>query len=139
MNGRMDTLQAAILIEKLGIFEDEIAARQRVARRYSEALRGASRTPVLLDGASSVWAQYTVVLDDRDAVAAACEAAGVPTAIYYPLPMSRQTGYRQFPTAPGGVPVSEDLAGKVLSLPMHPYLDDATQDYIIKIVTAASA
>jgi dTDP-4-amino-4,6-dideoxygalactose transaminase len=139
MNGRMDTLQAAILIEKLGIFEDEIAARQRVARRYSEALRGASRTPVLLEGASSVWAQYTIVLDDRDAVAAACEAAGVPTAIYYPLPMSRQTGYRQFPTAPGGVPVSEDLAGKVLSLPMHPYLDDATQDYIIKTVTAASA
>lgn len=139
MNGRMDTLQAAILIEKLGIFEDEIAARQRVARRYNEALRSVSRTPVLLEGATSVWAQYTLVLGNRNAVAAACEAAGVPTAIYYPLPMSRQIGYRHFPTARDGVPVSEDLAGKVLSLPMHPYLDDATQDHIIKTVTAASA
>jgi dTDP-4-amino-4,6-dideoxygalactose transaminase len=137
MNGRFDTLQAAILIEKLAIFEDEIAARQRVARRYSDALGSIARVPVLQEGATSVWAQYTIILDDRDAVAAACADAGVPTAIYYPLPMSRQTGYRHFPSAPGGVPVSEDLAGKVLSLPMHPYLDDATQDRIITAVTAA--
>ncbi|MGZ8409936.1 MAG: DegT/DnrJ/EryC1/StrS family aminotransferase, partial [Hyphomicrobium sp.] len=139
MNGRMDTLQAAVLIEKLGIFEEEIAARQRVARRYSDALRSIARVPALLEGAASVWAQYTIVLNDRNAIAAACEAAGIPTAIYYPLPMSKQIGYRHFPTVPGGVPVSEDLAGKVLSLPMHPYLDDATQDHIIKAVTGASA
>lgn len=139
MNGRMDTLQAAILIEKLGIFEDEILARQRIARRYNDALRHVAQVPALLDGATSVWAQYTLVLDNRNAVAAACEAAGIPTAIYYPLPMSKQIGYRQFPTAPDGVPVSEDLAGKVLSLPMHPYLDEATQDHIIETVTAASA
>jgi dTDP-4-amino-4,6-dideoxygalactose transaminase len=139
MNGRMDTLQAAILIEKLGIFEDEILARQRIARRYNDAFRHVAQVPVLLESASSVWAQYTIVLDNRDVIAAACNAAGIPTAIYYPRPLSKQTGYRQFPTAPGGVPVSEDLAGKVLSLPMHPYLDDATQDHIIRTVRAASA
>ncbi len=139
MNARMDTLQAAILIEKLAIFADEIAARQRLAERYSQALCGVARAPVVLGGATSVWAQYTIIVDDRDAVAAACAAAGVPTAIYYPLPLSRQMGYRHFPSAPGGVPVSEALAGKVLSLPMHPYLDEATQDRIIGAVNAGSA
>lgn len=138
MNGRFDTLQAAILIEKLGIFEDEIAARQRIAARYSEALCSVARVPVLLEGATSVWAQYTILLGNREAVAAACAAAGVPTAIYYPLPLSRQIGYRHYPSAPGGVPVSEDLSGKVLSLPMHPYLDEATQDRIIAAVKAGA-
>ncbi len=138
MNGRFDTLQAAILIEKLAIFADEIAARQRIAKRYNEALGEIAQVPVLLEGATSVWAQYTLVLDNREAVAGACAAAGVPTAIYYPLPLSRQIGYRHYPSAPAGVPVSDDLAGKVLSLPMHPYLDEASQDRIVAAVRAGT-
>ena len=137
MNARLDTLQAAILLEKLEIFADEIAARNRVAQRYTEGLADIVQTPHVPTGVTSVWAQYTLVLDRRDALAAACKAAGVPTAVYYPIPLSRQTAYRQFPTAPGGVPVSEALCGKVLSLPMHPYLDEADQDRIISVVRAA--
>ncbi len=87
-------------------------------------------------GAQSVWAQYTIQTARRDAVAASCKKAGVPTAIYYPLPLSRQTGYRDYPSAPGGTPVSERLAQEVLSLPMHPYLDEATQDRIVEAVRA---
>jgi len=136
-NSRLDTIQAAVLIEKLAVFADEITARNRVADRYSQALRDVAQVPEVPDGLTSVWAQYTLVLSDRDKVAAACKAEGVPTAVYYPIPLSQQTAYRHFPSAPGGVPVSEELAGKVLSLPMHPYLDEATQDRIIAVVKAA--
>ena len=137
LNSRLDTLQAAILMEKLSIFSEEIEARNRIAARYETLLGGKVKTPMVIEGALSVWAQYTLVLEDRDAVIAACKAAGVPTAVYYPIPMSRQTGYRNFPVGPGGVPVSERLAGQVLSLPMHPYLDEATQDVIVGAVLTA--
>jgi len=137
LNSRLDTLQAAILMEKLSIFSEEIEARNRIAARYETLLGGKVKTPMVIEGALSVWAQYTLVLEDRDAVIAACKAAGVPTAVYYPIPMSRQTGYRNFPVVPGGVPVSERLAGQVLSLPMHPYLDEATQDVIVGAVLTA--
>lgn len=138
MNGRLDTIQAAVLIEKLAIFEDEIAARQRIADRYNQGLADVARVPELTPGATSVWAQYTVVLRDRDKVAAALKAESIPTAIYYPIPLSRQTGYRHFPTVSGGVPVSEGLAKRVLSLPMHPYLDPSVQDRIIGAVRRAA-
>jgi dTDP-4-amino-4,6-dideoxygalactose transaminase len=134
INGRLDTIQAAILLEKLAIFEDEIAARQRVAERYHAALSDALRTPGLIAGAASVWAQYTIVAGGRDALAAALKAQGIPTAIYYPLPLNRQTAYARYPTAPGDTPVCDDLSGRVLSLPMHPYLDEATQDRVIEAV-----
>lgn len=137
MNSRLDTLQAAILLEKLAIFADEIAARDRIATRYSTLLAGRVRTPAVLDGARSVWAQYTVVVDNRDAVMAGCKAAGVPTAIYYPIPLNRQSGYCHFPVTDGGVPVADRLATQVLSLPMHPYLDEATQDRIVAAVLQA--
>jgi dTDP-4-amino-4,6-dideoxygalactose transaminase len=91
MNGRLDTLQAAILLEKLAIFPDEIEARERVAARYSQLLPDTVRTPVLAQGATSVWAQYTIQVDNREAVQAACKEAGVPTAVYYPIPLSQQT------------------------------------------------
>lgn len=139
MNGRLDTLQAAILLEKLAIFEEEIRARQRIAARYDDLLGDVATVPVLMPGATSVWAQYTLQLPDRDRVAAACRAAGVPTAVYYPIPLSQQTGYRHFPTAPAGVPVSESLARRVISLPMHPYLDEPTQDRIVAAVRAGLA
>ena len=134
VNGRLDTLQAAVLLEKLAIFDEEIAARERVARRYGERLGNIVHVPRIAHGAQSVWAQYTIRSAHRDRIAAACQAAGVPTAIYYPIPLSQQTGYRHFPSAPGGVPVSERLAREVLSLPMHPYLDEATQDRVIDAV-----
>jgi dTDP-4-amino-4,6-dideoxygalactose transaminase len=139
MNGRLDTLQAAILLEKLAIFPEEIAARQRVADRYNERLGNAVSVPRLAAGATSVWAQYTIVSPERDRIIAACKAQGVPTAVYYPLPISLQAGYRQFPSAPDGVPVSERLSREVVSLPMHPYLDAATQDRIIAAVAAGAS
>ncbi|HUJ75977.1 MAG TPA: DegT/DnrJ/EryC1/StrS family aminotransferase [bacterium] len=137
LNGRLDTIQAAVLLQKLTIFDDEIRARNRIAARYNEGLKDLAQTPELIPGATSVWAQYTILLPNRDAVAARLKAAGIPTAIYYPIPLHRQTGYHQYPCGPGGVPVSDDLSGKVLSLPMHPYLDEATQDRIIAAVRDA--
>lgn len=142
MNARLDTIQAAILLEKLKIFKEEIAQRQRVAERYNAALSDIAKTPVVKQNATSVWAQYTLLLDDtadRAAIMAACKQAGVPTMIYYPIPLSQQTGYKHYPAVPGGVPVSERLSKKVLSLPMHPYLDEATQDYIVSVVRDALA
>ncbi len=137
VNARLDTIQAAVLIEKLAIFEDEIERRQRVADRYNAALSDVAAVPRLMHGATSVWAQYTLRVKDRARLADACKRAGVPTAVYYPIPLSQQTGYRHHPTAPGGVPVSERLAGEVISLPMHPYLEPEVQDYIIGTVCSA--
>src|SRR5262249_41586989 len=101
MNGRLDTGQAAVLLGKLRVFDAEIAARDRVAARYDAGLADVVTVPRLGPGATSVWAQYTLVTDRREAVMAACKAAGVPTMIYYPIPLSQQTGYRHFPTVPG--------------------------------------
>jgi dTDP-4-amino-4,6-dideoxygalactose transaminase len=134
MNGRLDTMQAAVLIEKLKIFPDEIAARDRVAKRYNEMLGDVATVPVVAEGNTSVWAQYTLRVQNRDALAAALKAKGIPTAIYYPKPLHQQTAYSKFPCAGNGVPVSERLAGEVLSLPMHPYLEEAVQDRIITAV-----
>jgi dTDP-4-amino-4,6-dideoxygalactose transaminase len=137
MNGRLDTMQAAVLIEKLKIFPDEIAARDRVARRYNEMLGDVVAVPVVAEGNTSVWAQYTMRVPNRDALAAALKAKGIPTAIYYPKPLHQQTAYSKFPCAGNGVPVSERLAGEVLSLPMHPYLEESVQDRIITAVREA--
>lgn len=138
-NGRLDTIQAAVLIEKLSIFEEEIAARQRVADRYGSALGDVAGVPKLAPGAISVWAQYTLIVPARDKVAAALKAEGIPTAIYYPIPLSQQGGYRHFPTVTGGVPVSEMLSKQVISLPMHPYLEPDVQDRIVAAVRRAVA
>ncbi len=139
VNGRCDTVQAAILLEKLAIFEEEIAARQRVADRYNDALADIAQTPVVAAGSTSVWAQYTIRLNNRAHVAAQLKESGVPTAIYYPIPLHRQAAYQGFPTAPGGLPVSEQLAGEVLSLPMHPYLSETDQSMVIDAVRSAAA
>jgi dTDP-4-amino-4,6-dideoxygalactose transaminase len=140
LTGRLDTMQAAILIEKLKIFEDEIAARNRVADRYARALGNVVTVPRLASGCTSIWAQYTIRLPrgvDRDGFAAALKAQGVPTAIYYPKSMHQQTAYREFPVAEGGLPASERLSLDVISLPMHAYLDEATQDRVIAAVRDA--
>src|SRR6476619_6997817 len=140
LTGRLDTMQAAILLEKLKIFEDEIAARNQVADRYARGLGNVVTVPHLASGCTSVWAQYTIRLPngtDRDAFAAALKAQGVPTAIYYTRSMHQQTAYRNYPVADGGLPVSERLSNDVISLPMHAYLDEATQERIIKVVRGA--
>ena len=139
LNGRLDTIQAAVLMEKLRIFPEEILARERVARRYSAGLADVATVPRLAPGSSSVWAQYTLRLASgrRDGVAAALKAQGIPTAIHYPVPLHRQQPYQRFPIALGGAPVSERLAEEVISLPMHAYLDETTQDRIIEAVRGA--
>lgn len=136
MNGRLDTMQAAVLIEKLKIFPDEIISRDRVAKRYNEALRDVAIVPELIDGATSVWAQYTLRIPgfDRGAFQAGLKDKGVPTAIYYPKPLHQQIAYKRHPVAGNGLPVSDRLAHEVISLPMHPYLDEATQDRVIEEV-----
>ncbi len=138
LNSRLDTIQAAILIEKLKIFPDEIEARNRIAKRYDEAFAGSNRvvTPVVIAGATSTWAQYTLQVEDRAKFQADLKEAGVPTMVYYPLPPSRQKAYAHYPSVP--IPVTADLCGKVVSLPMHPYLDDATQDRVIQAVLKSS-
>jgi dTDP-4-amino-4,6-dideoxygalactose transaminase len=141
INGRLDTIQAAVLIEKLKIFKDEIGARDKVAARYNRLLRDIAITPTMLEGATSVWAQYTLRLPgfERAAFQASLKAAGVPTAVYYPRPLHQQTAYKEYPIAGNGLPISERLAAEVVSLPMHPYLDEATQDRIVDALKGALA
>jgi dTDP-4-amino-4,6-dideoxygalactose transaminase len=141
LNGRLDTIQAAVLIEKLKIFPDEIASRERVARRYASGLADVATVPEVAPGSTSVWAQYTIRLASgrRDGFAAELKAQGIPTAIYYPVPLHRQEPYRAYPVAEGGAPVSERLADEVISLPMHAYLDESTQDRIIAAARRALA
>jgi dTDP-4-amino-4,6-dideoxygalactose transaminase len=130
---RLDTIQAAVLLEKLKIFPDEIDARNNVARRYGERLGDVVTVPTAPAGSISVWAQYTIRVAGgrRDQLAAILKADGIPTAIYYPIPLHRQQAYKHYPVGKNGVAVSERLASEVISLPMHAYLDVATQDRII--------
>ena len=140
LTGRLDTIQAAVLIEKLKIFEDEIAARNQVAERYARGLGNLVTVPRLASGCTSVWAQYTIRLPegtDRDGFAAALKTQGIPTAIYYTKSMHQQTAYRDYPVADGGLPASERLSDDVISLPMHAYLDEPSQERIIKAVRGA--
>ncbi len=135
LNSRLDTLQAAILLEKLAIFEDELEKRDLVAERYHQALHHVVDVPTLRDRCRSAWAQYTICHHGRDRLKRALEENGVPSAVYYPIPLKRQIGYRDFPSAPAGLPVSERLSQEVLSLPMHPYLEPEVQDRIIDRVS----
>jgi UDP-2-acetamido-2-deoxy-ribo-hexuluronate aminotransferase len=123
MNSRLDTMQAAILLAKLKIFQNELSLRNMAAIAYSEALKDIVATPVLPDGTEEfAWAQYTVQIENREQVQADLKAQGIPTMIYYPRPMHLQPAYIDLGSGPGSLPVSETLAGSVLSLPMHPYL-----------------
>ncbi len=130
MNSRLDTIQAAVLIEKLAIFADEIKTRNEVADRYAQMLEGLVTTPRVIDGGVSTWAQYVIEADNRDGLAAHLREAGIPTAQYYPKPLHKQTAYENFPVGAGGLKVSEAIAHRVLALPMHPYLDGQTQTKI---------
>ena len=139
VTGRLDTIQAAILIEKLKIFPEEIEARNRVAHRYSERLAQVAIVPRVPEGYTSVWAQYTIRLEPgrRDGLASALKAEGIPTAIYYAKPPHLHEAYKRFPVAEGGLPVTDKLAEEVISLPMHAYLDEPTQDRVVDAVKRA--
>ena len=136
LNSRLDTIQAAILLEKLAVFPEEIAARGRIAARYAERLAGAVATPAVIEGGVSTWAQYTIETEDRDGLAAALREQGIPTAMYYPRPLHMQTAYRGYPVGGNGLPATMAAAARVLSLPMHADLDEATQDRIVTAVRA---
>jgi dTDP-4-amino-4,6-dideoxygalactose transaminase len=137
VNSRLDTIQAAILLEKLKVFPEEIEMREAVAQRYSQAFRASNRivVPRVIEGAQSTWAQYTIQVPDRDKLQADLKAHDIPTAVYYPIPLSAQKGYKHFPSAP--TPVSDKISKTVISLPMHPDMDTATQDRVIAAVLAA--
>src|SRR6185312_12251997 len=139
ITGRLDTIQAAVLLEKLKIFPGEIAARNKIAARYSEKLGQYAIVPRVPEGYTSVWAQYTIRLQPgrRDGLAAALKAEGIPTAIYYAKPPHRHEAYKKFPLADGGLPVTEKLSHEVISLPMHAYLDEPTQDRVVDAVKRA--
>ena len=143
MTARLDSMQAAVLIEKLRLFAGELTARQGVADRYAEGLKDVVRVPQLAAGATSSWAQYVITLPqgaNRQAIQERLNQHGVPTAIYYPMGMHQQTPYAHYPVAEGGLPITEDLCHRVLALPMHPYLEIDTQSYIIeKVIEAVSS
>jgi dTDP-4-amino-4,6-dideoxygalactose transaminase len=139
LTARLDTIQAAILLEKLEIFDDECAARQRIAQRYNKLLGDAVITPTVRTDRSSVWAQYTIRSKMRDKIVALLGAEKIPTSVFYPKPIHVQPAYRAFPQAEGGLPVTEALSREVVSLPMHPYLSEADQDRIVAAVRRAAS
>lgn len=124
LNSRLDTIQAAVLLAKLAVFEAEIESRTRIASLYEGALQDVAITPAVMKGMSSVWAQYTLRCENRNDLAAHLKAAGIPSAVYYPRPMHVQTAYKDFGAGEGSLPICEQLSREVLSLPMHPYLTD---------------
>jgi dTDP-4-amino-4,6-dideoxygalactose transaminase len=140
MNGRMDTLQAAVLLAKFEIFPEEIELRQQVARRYSQLLKQQSevQAPTLPDKITSAWAQYSVLAKDgnhRSQLQAKLKDAGIPTAVYYPKPLHLQTAFKPLGYKEGDFPVSEDFSGRIFSLPMHPYLTGTDQEGIVKALS----
>ena len=139
MNGRLDTLQAAILLAKLDVFDDELATRERIARLYDRRLGNLVATPARVPGSTSAWAIYAVLLDDeatRTRVQAALKASGIPTAIYYPRPLHKQPAYAAAHDG-AALPVSEDLATRIMALPIHPDLSDADAERVCDAMAAA--
>ncbi len=138
LNSRLDTIQAAILLPKLRIFSDEINKRNAVAGRYNEGLkRHALRVPKVLNGVLSTWAQYTIEVPNYIEFSAQLKDKGIPTARYYPKPVHMQTAYQKFPHVGSGLPNTMDCINNIISLPMHPYLDETTQDFIIETAKKA--
>ena len=131
INGRMDTLQAAVLLAKMEVFDEEIALRQKVARQYSDLLKGHVQTPEIPEGYISAWAQYSVQSDDRTEIMERLKKSGIPTAIYYPKPLHLQEAFSYLGYEKGQMPVSEAVAKRIFSVPMHPYLNEDEQKEIV--------
>ncbi len=128
INGRLDTLQAAVLLAKLDIFPDEVKARAEIGARYSEKLKDVVSVPFIEPHNTSVYAQYTIQVDARDAVLAQLKAAGIPTAVHYPVPLNRQPALQ----CGERFEQSEYVANRVMSLPMHPYFSESDQDRVVE-------
>lgn len=137
LTGRLDTLQAAVLLTKLEVFDSEVKDRQRVADRYWDALTNVIALPRHSADVVPVWAQYTVEIDNRDEVRLKMEEKGVPTCVFYPRPVHMQTAYRSCPVVPTGTEVAFLASSRVLSLPMHPYLGELVQDRVVATLCAA--
>ena len=134
LNGRLDTIQAAILLAKLEIFDSEVAARQQAAERYLKALAGVVELPYVAPECTSVWAQFSVQSDARADLQKKLQDAGVPTAVHYPKPLHFQEAFASLGYGPGSFPVSERLAARIFSLPMHPYLSPQDQERIVAVM-----
>lgn len=134
INSRLDTLQAAILIEKLAILEEEMEARQVVAARYADGLGDIVKAARNVEGGRSAWAQYAIETAKRDGLKAHLQEKGIPSVIYYVKPLHQQAAYRDYPRTPTGLRISEELPNRILCLPMHPYLSEADQDRIIETI-----
>lgn len=137
LNGRLDTIQAAVLLAKLEIFEEELLLRSEAAERYGERLKGIVQTPWIAEGNRSVYAQYTIEVDDRERVADALRREGIPTSVHYPIPAHLQPAFRGLGHEEGSFPIAERAANRVLSLPMHPYLKNEDQDKICNALKRA--
>lgn len=147
INGRLDTLQAAVLLSKMEVFEEEVQARSRIGQRYTDliqaAFAGASEerqrviTPYVAPECTSVYAQYTIQVEDRAKVEAGLKARGIPTAIHYPVPLHFQPVFSDLGQGAGSFPVSEAAAQRVLSLPMHPYLSEEHQNKVVEALKDA--
>ncbi len=136
VNSRLDTIQAAILIEKLKIFPNELVLRNSIASHYTSLLSNLFQTPYIEEGYQSSWAQYTLRLSNRDAIQAKLKENSIPSVIYYPKAISQQDGYKKFPCVSSGVTNSESLASEVLSLPMYPYMDSKVIERISSIIAS---
>ena len=137
INGRLDSLQAAVLLAKFGLFPEEVDLRNAAARRYTALLGDAVVTPKIPDGYTSVWAQYSVLARDsahRDALRSHLDGEGIPTAVYYPIPLHLQTAFAHLGYTAGMLPVCEDAGLRIFSLPMHPYLKSDVQEKIARLI-----
>lgn len=134
LNGREDTLQAAILLAKLQAFPEELEARQAIAGRYTTGLEAMVETVAVPEGYRSAWSQYSIMTDQRNQLRATLGSKGIPAAIYYPRPLHLQAVFADLGYVEGDLPVAESAARRILSLPMHPYLDQETQQYIVGTV-----
>lgn len=138
INGRLDTLQAAILLAKLEIFPHEIDARNRIAEKYSNALQGIVEVPVVPSGSTTAWAQYSVLSDGRSEIQTELKNEGIPTAVYYPKPLHLQTAFDYLCYKKGDFPIAEKICERIFSLPMHPYLKNDQIDRITQVMKTAS-
>lgn len=137
INGRIDTLQAAILLAKMEAFAEELAARSSIGMRYNELLKDSVKVPYIQPYNTSVYAQYTIEVDDRSALQDSLKQLGIPTAVHYPVPLNLQPAFAELKQPEGSFPVAERVAKRVMSLPMHPYLSEADQKEIVEAIKAA--
>ena len=137
LNARMDTMQAGIMLPKLKVFAEEIERRQAVAQHYTESLKGVVETPYIPEGYTSVWAQYSILTDSRDKIQAALKSEGIPSVVYYPVPCHLAGAFKHLGYTKGDFPISENISTKIMSLPMHPYLDTEQIQKITSVIQQA--